>query len=87
MAPVTGASMVVQVLAEVDRRKLDGADDALFYAVPRFVQHLDGGFRARLTDLCSTGMVLITSMYSPNLMANCVGPNPRWIAMRQGCKR
>ena len=24
---------------------------------------------------------------SPNLMANCVGPNPRWIAMRQGCKR
>jgi len=51
MAPVTGASMVVQVLAEVDRRKLDGADDALFYAVPRFVQHLDGGFRARLTDL------------------------------------
>ena len=43
--------MVVQVLAEADRRKLDGADDALFYAAPRFVQHLDGGFRARLTEL------------------------------------
>ena len=43
--------MVVQVLSGADRRKLDGADDALFYAVPRFVQHLDGGFRARLTDL------------------------------------
>ena len=51
MAPVTGASMVVQVLAEADRRKLDGSDDALFYAAPRFVQHLDAGFRARLSEL------------------------------------
>lgn len=34
-----------------DRRKLDEDDDALFYAEPRFVQHLDGGFRARLTRL------------------------------------
>ncbi len=51
MAQVRQSSMVVQVLSGADRRKLDGADDALFYAVPRFVQHLDGGFRARLTDL------------------------------------
>ena len=51
MAPVRHTHMVVQVLSGADRRKLDGADDALFYAVPRFVQHLDGGFRARLTDL------------------------------------
>ena len=43
--------MVVQVLAEADRRKIDSGDDALFYAAPRFVQHLDGGFRARLTEL------------------------------------
>jgi SAM-dependent methyltransferase len=43
--------MVVQVLTEADRRKIDRSDDALFYAAPRFVQHLDGGFRARLTEL------------------------------------
>ncbi|MDA1246406.1 MAG: methyltransferase domain-containing protein [Cyanobacteria bacterium] len=41
----------VQVLNEADRYKLDGSDDALFYAEPRFVQHLDAGFRARLTSL------------------------------------
>ncbi len=51
MAPVRGASMVVQVLGEADRRKSDASDDALFYAAPRFVQHLDGGFRSRLTNL------------------------------------
>ena len=39
------------VLSESERRKLDEDDDALFYAEPRFVQHLDGGFRARLTEL------------------------------------
>ena len=38
-------------LSSADRRKLDESDDALFYAEPRFVQHLDDGFRARLTDL------------------------------------
>ena len=31
--------------------KLDGSDDALFYSEPRFVHHLDAGFRARLTQL------------------------------------
>jgi SAM-dependent methyltransferase len=51
MAAVTGSAMVVQVLAEADRRKIDSGDDALFYAAPRFVQHLDGGFRERLTEL------------------------------------
>jgi SAM-dependent methyltransferase len=39
------------LLSPADRRKLDEDDDALFYAEPRFVQHLDGGFRARLTQL------------------------------------
>ena len=39
------------LLTSDERRKLDESDDALFYAEPRFVQHLDGGFRARLTAL------------------------------------
>ncbi|MFN9621675.1 MAG: class I SAM-dependent methyltransferase [Cyanobacteriota bacterium] len=39
------------LLSPADRRKSDENDDALFYAEPRFVQHLDGGFRARLTRL------------------------------------
>jgi SAM-dependent methyltransferase len=43
--------MVVVVLSEAERRKLDGSDDALFYATPRFVHHLDGAFRRRLTAL------------------------------------
>ncbi|MEB3184086.1 MAG: methyltransferase domain-containing protein [Cyanobacteriota bacterium] len=43
--------MVVQVLSEEQRRKWDSSDDGLFYAEPRFVQHLDGAFRARLTQL------------------------------------
>lgn len=43
--------MVVQVLKEEQRRKWDTSDDALFYAEPRLVQHLDGAFRRRLTQL------------------------------------
>jgi SAM-dependent methyltransferase len=43
--------MPVQVLSNAERLKLDGDDDALFYGEPRFVQHLDGAFRARLTAL------------------------------------
>ena len=41
---------VVQVLEEAQRFKLDSSDDALFYSEPRFVHHLDAGFRARLTN-------------------------------------
>ena len=43
--------MITTVLSEAQRRKLDESDDALFYAEPRYVQHLDGGFRQRLTAL------------------------------------
>ncbi len=44
-------AMVVQVLSEAERFKLDRSDDAAFYAEPRFVHHLDGAFRDRLTAL------------------------------------
>jgi SAM-dependent methyltransferase len=43
--------MVVPVLSESQRLKLDPSDDALFYAQPRFVHHLDSAFRRRLTNL------------------------------------
>ncbi|MCS5693594.1 methyltransferase domain-containing protein [Cyanobium sp. FGCU-6] len=43
--------MVVQVLTEAQRRKWDSSDDAMFYAEPRFVHHLDAAFRQRLTQL------------------------------------
>ncbi|MCP9809680.1 methyltransferase domain-containing protein [Cyanobium sp. HWJ4-Hawea] len=43
--------MAVQVLSESQRRKWDSSEDQLFYAQPRFVQHLDGSFRQRLTQL------------------------------------
>jgi SAM-dependent methyltransferase len=42
---------VTLLLNSADRQKLDESDDALFYAEPRFVQHLDGAFRSRLTAL------------------------------------
>ena len=41
----------VLVLRDGERTKLDAGDDSLFYAEPRFVQHLDAAFRARLTAL------------------------------------
>jgi len=44
-------SVPVPVLSDADRDKLDRSDDALFYAEPRFVHHLDASFRARLTSL------------------------------------
>ncbi|MBM5817561.1 MAG: class I SAM-dependent methyltransferase [Cyanobacteria bacterium K_Offshore_surface_m2_239] len=43
--------MVVKVLKAAQRRKWDASDDELFYAEPRFVQHLDEAFRQRLTRL------------------------------------
>ena len=43
--------MVVQVLTESQRRKWDSSDDAMFYAEPRFVHHLDAAFRQRLMQL------------------------------------
>ena len=43
--------MVIEVLSAAERQKLDARDDALFYAEPRFVQHLDAAFRSRLTAL------------------------------------
>lgn len=45
-------AMATAVLNAAERRKLDESDDALFYAEPRFVHHLDAAFRSRLTRLC-----------------------------------
>ena len=43
--------MAQLVLSDDQRQKLDSADDKLFYAEPRFVQHLDAAFRQKLTEL------------------------------------
>jgi SAM-dependent methyltransferase len=43
--------MTPQLLRPEQREKADPGDDALFYAEPRFVQHLDGAFRRRLSEL------------------------------------
>lgn len=43
---------VVEPWLTADQRdKLDGSDDALFYAQPRFVTHVDDAFLKRLTQL------------------------------------
>ena len=60
--------MAVQVLTESQRRKWDSSDDAMFYAEPRFVHHLDAAFRHRLTQLyrerIPTGAVVLDLMSS-----------------------
>ena len=60
--------MVVQVLTESQRRKWDSSDDAMFYAEPRFVHHLDAAFRQRLTQLyrerIPAGVVVLDLMSS-----------------------
>jgi len=43
--------MVRKLLTDNQRRKEDNSDDSLFYAMPRFVHHLDINFRSRLTNL------------------------------------
>ncbi len=43
--------MVRKLLTDNQRRKEDNSDDSLFYAMPRFVHHLDINFRSRLTKL------------------------------------
>ena len=62
---------VVRVLDDAQRFKLDGSDDALFYSEPRFVHHLDSGFRERLTSLyrerippCASVLDLMSSWVS-----------------------
>lgn len=40
-----------EVLDQRQRGKIDLSDDRLFYSSPRMVHHLDGGFRAQLTQL------------------------------------
>lgn len=40
-----------EVLDPRQRSKLDAGADSQFYAAPRFVHHLDAGFRAQLTQL------------------------------------
>jgi SAM-dependent methyltransferase len=56
------------VLSEPEREKLDSGPDTEFYRQPRFVQHVDSGFRGRLTDLyreqLTDGMVVLDAMSS-----------------------
>ena len=42
---------MTEVLSDVQRRKIDDGDDGAFYDQPRFVQHVDDGFRERLSEL------------------------------------
>ena len=73
--------MAIPVLDADQRRRVDGSDDALFYAEPRYVQHLDAGFRARLTAFYSArlpaGGVLL------DLMSSWVSHLPEAMAFRQ----
>ena len=63
--------MAVELLSPAQRFKLDSENDAIFYRDPRFVHHLDGAFRQRLTKLyrekippCATVLDLMSSWVS-----------------------
>ncbi len=43
--------MYKKILSDTDRYKIDNSDDQQFYLKPRFVHHLDIGFRRTLTKL------------------------------------
>lgn len=64
----------VEVLSDVQRRKWDASDDVLFYAEPRFVQHLDEAFRERLTRLYRERLVPRTVLL--DLMSSWVSHLP-----------
>ena len=71
----------VPVLNEADRYKLDRSDDALFYAEPRFVQHLDASFRSRLTSLY--GERIPSCAVVLDLMSSWVSHLPEGIAYQE----
>jgi SAM-dependent methyltransferase len=48
---------MTDVLSAEERRRLDDGDDAGFYDRPRFVQHVDEGFRDRLSRLYADYLV------------------------------
>ncbi|WP_439027879.1 class I SAM-dependent methyltransferase [Haloarchaeobius sp. DT45] len=56
------------VLSEAERAKLDSSPDDAFYEQPRFVHHVDDGFRDRLTECYSEhledGDVVLDAMSS-----------------------
>lgn len=60
--------MALTFLTDYQRTKQDETDDELFYAEPRFVNHLDQGFRSRLTQLyrdrITSGSVVLDLMSS-----------------------
>lgn len=45
---------MTEVLSDIERRKIDDGDDGSFYDQPRFVHHVDEGFRERLKELYAT---------------------------------
>jgi SAM-dependent methyltransferase len=73
--------MVTAVLSDGERCRIDESDDALFYAEPRFVQHLDDAFRARLTRLyrdCLPGDGVVL-----DLMSSWVSHLPEEVRFRE----
>ena len=43
--------VVLEVLSNYQRKKLDESNDEEFYSDPKFVYHLDANFRQNLSDL------------------------------------
>jgi SAM-dependent methyltransferase len=79
--PMAPPPIAVPVLQEGQRRKQDESNDALFYAQPRFVHHLDGAFRARLTALYRERLAPESTVL--DLMSSWVSHLPENVSYRE----
>ncbi len=73
--------MIQKLLTEYQRSKQDNSDDSLFYAQPKYVHHLDAGFRLRLkklylANLSSNSIVL-------DLMSSWVSHLPESLVLKR----
>ncbi len=73
--------MVIRILSDHQRLKDDISDDDLFYAQPRFVQHLDFKFRSRLSKLYQE--LLVPSYVVVDLMSSWVSHLPDGISFKE----
>ena len=78
--PLAPPPLAVPVLSPEQRRKLDESSDALFYAQPRFVQHLDEAFRQRLTALYRERLIPGTTVL--DLMSSWVSHLPHDLSLQ-----